>query len=906
MLRSLKSFSRSLAQIAIAAAAIMAPAANAYAGQDIQGQSNWKANEDDAILLDLRSGKWRVGDGVRGYQTDTGVCVDFADVIMAMDLPVRLDKKSRRATGWLLSESRLITLDRDQNIVQIVNKNVGLAANDIRDTPEGWCVDTKALTKWLGVSVTPDLSNSLLMLKADFKLPFELAEERKERAGKIRTARTFDLDTMPQASDPIRPWREPSIDVVASTGVTKDKLRGATFDARYEIFASGEIFSGSFDARLSSNDNAVPQSLRLRVYRTDPQASLLGPLKATHYAVGDVSIASTSLGSQGSVGRGAYVTNRPVERPENFDRTTVRGELPEGWEAELYRNDQLLMFMASRGDGRYEFLEVPLQFGQNRIEVVLYGPQGQVRRESKLIPVGLDSIPPKITYFWAGAQQAGRDLVNFGDRPMQDGSGWRGGVGVERGLNSRTSISAAFSTSMYLRRRRHALEASLRRSLGPALWEFSAASDLMGGYALRNQALAQIGETYLSAETAWFGKGYQSERFEIGLKRQLSLSADHSFKFGATTLPIHIDARQRLRANGDKLWDIGTRLTFNINNILVSTELEWEKDILKSGINSPDRLDANLRLSGRIGGLRLRGETEFGLKGASGLRESKLTGEWRSTDKAEWRAELGYNAPLKRGRASLGYTRKFEKFALTGQFEAASDGSVAAGLNLAFSIGPDPRGGYRLASDKLASMGQAIAIVYQDQNGDGIRQASEPLEKSVELTAGLNGKGLPTDATGASFIDGLQPFHPVLIGIDSSSLSDPFMQPATPGVVVTPRPGVAMLVELPLVAAGEISGTLQRESGGNLSGIDIELLDKNGQVIKTTRSEYDGYFLFESVPYGEYRLRVSALPANIVGVQTTLDKPAKLAAGNPTVDLGVVVAKNALRIAANEETPPKE
>ncbi|MGL5839367.1 MAG: hypothetical protein ACRCY3_12785, partial [Sphingorhabdus sp.] len=33
------------------------------------GQSGWKANDDDQLLLDVRAGKWRVGDGVRGYQT---------------------------------------------------------------------------------------------------------------------------------------------------------------------------------------------------------------------------------------------------------------------------------------------------------------------------------------------------------------------------------------------------------------------------------------------------------------------------------------------------------------------------------------------------------------------------------------------------------------------------------------------------------------------------------------------------------------------------------------------------------------------------------------------------------------------------------------------------------------------
>ncbi|MGB5077979.1 MAG: carboxypeptidase regulatory-like domain-containing protein, partial [Sphingorhabdus sp.] len=211
---------------------------------------------------------------------------------------------------------------------------------------------------------------------------------------------------------------------------------------------------------------------------------------------------------------------------------------------------------------------------------------------------------------------------------------------------------------------------------------------------------------------------------------------------------------------------------------------------------------------------------------------------------------------------------------------------------------PNPHsGGIRVASEKLASSGQAFATVFQDENADGVRQAGEPVYKEVELTAGLSAKGAPTDAEGRTVIDGLQPYQPVLIGIDASSLPDPFVQPATSGVVVTPRPGVPVTIELPLVSAGEISGTLQREGGKVLSGVEIELLDKNGRTIKTTRTEYDGFFLFEFVPYGSYRLKVAAVSASVVAVDPALPALAELGKARGTVDLGIVVAKPGLRIA---------
>src|SRR3546814_10416771 len=74
-------------------------------------------------------------------------------------------------------------------------------------------------------------------------------------------------------------------------------------------------------------------------------------------------------------------------RSDSFDKTSFRGDLPAGWDAELYRNGQLLAFATLNGDGRYEFLDVPLQYGTNRFEIVLYGSQGQIRRELNQLQV---------------------------------------------------------------------------------------------------------------------------------------------------------------------------------------------------------------------------------------------------------------------------------------------------------------------------------------------------------------------------------------------------------------------------------------------------------------------------------------------------------------------------------------
>src|SRR3569833_544610 len=98
------------------AVAFVAAALARWSGQTLaQSASAYKPSADDAVLLQMQVRKYRMANDLRGYQTPDGVCVDLADVIQSLDLPIRLDKKSRRATGWIFSEAQTFTLDRDQN-----------------------------------------------------------------------------------------------------------------------------------------------------------------------------------------------------------------------------------------------------------------------------------------------------------------------------------------------------------------------------------------------------------------------------------------------------------------------------------------------------------------------------------------------------------------------------------------------------------------------------------------------------------------------------------------------------------------------------------------------------------------------------------------------------------------------
>ncbi|MEQ1509124.1 MAG: carboxypeptidase-like regulatory domain-containing protein [Sphingopyxis sp.] len=839
-----------------------------------QPNGDWQPDPEEQWLFELRSTRYRVGDGIRGYVSGRHVCVNFSDIVLALDLPIRVDTQLRRATGWAFDERRVFVIDRDAARVTLASRSQSLDSGVIIDTPEGWCVDPAQLGQWLGVTLRADTANSVLFLESETPLPFELAAQRRQRADAARPETPFSLADLPQARRPYAIWQTPSVDVVASTSLLRDARNGrTTAQARYELFASGELLGASVDARLSSDNAGVPQSLRLRAYRSDPNGQLLGPLNATHVAAGDVTSLSSPIAAQAISGRGVVVSNRPLDLPDRFDRMTFRGDLPDGWDAELYRNGQLLGFAMPGPDGRYEFVDVALNYGLNRFEVVLYGPQGQVRREVRTIPVGMDAIPPQKTYYWAGVVQEDQDLLElFGNRPRPYRRGWRGMVGIERGLNRRTSLGA-WATSMVIENRRYTIaEASLRRSIGPTLAELTGSAQSGGGKAARLLWVGQFGNSFFQLESTLANGGYRSDRVGLGVVGFHSLSFDHNLSLGMTTLPVHLEARYRQRRDGQNRLESTGRVSANFRKLSFTGQVDWAHTSVTGQFARPaDEITTSLLANARFGRVRVRGEARVSISGPTASNDVTAVAEWAQSERSDWRLELGYQSVSHRTRAGVGYSRRFDRLSLSATAEAGSDGSVAAGLSLSFGFGPDPRGhGIRFSRDRIASQGQALATVFMDDNGDGRRQDGEELAEGVVITAGNATADTPTDSGGQAIVDSLAPFRPILIGIDESSIPNPLIRPALSGVVVTPRPGVATHIMLPLVAAGEIDGMLMRAGGNGIEGAELELVDQSGAVRARTRSEFDGFFIFESVPYGKFTLRMAALSAQVIGIEARL------------------------------------
>jgi hypothetical protein len=698
-------------------------------------------------------------------------------------------------------------------------------------------------------------------------------------------------------------FRLPSVDVVARADYRSGN-GSSRLNTRYEVFASGEIAKASFDLRLASDQQGVPENLRVRAYRMDPDGGMLGPLKATQIVAGDVDMLSGNLAGAPGVGRGVFISNRPLQRSDRFGTHILRGTLPLGWDAELYRNGQLLAFQGDSPDGRYEF-EVDLVFGNNVLEVVLYGPQGQIRRETQTIPVGQGAVSPGKMEYWVGIIEREHDLISFGRPPpgIRLGEGWQYAAGAQYGLDRRTVIGANLHSLVLDAKRRDYAELNVQRAVGPMLLNLSAAQERGAGRAYRLDLLGKVGKFNILAQSFLTDGPFRSGLIDELDKSAHSIQVDTLVKVGRTPVPLAAGFRRTTQRDGKEVNEFLTRASLILPRVALTGYVTYRDT--RGGNDFDDGTRVGLLANTRFLGITARGEASYRLSGPQrGLDTASVTLEKALDDRSDLRLDIEHTARNRVTEFEAGYVRHFKQLSLRAGANVDTRGVVGGTLALSFSLGPDPLGGgWRMSSDKLAQRGQAAVSVFLDEDGDGRRSADEQPLTGVAITAGQRGSSDPTNERGHAFVEGLQPYEKVLVSVDESTLPDPFLMPRGKGVVVTPRPGVPAVIELAVAPTGEVEGLITAPEGTALAGVRLELVDPRGEVIAQTLSEYDGFFLFDRVVYGEYRLRLAADSEKALGVAGQLAAGIEVTPDQTVARLGTIRLRKAATLAQAERPP---
>ena len=258
------------------------------------------------------------------------------------------------------------------------------------------------LSRWLPLDLEVNLSSLTLRVKPRERLPLQERLER-ERLAALIGARTGYQDPGYLRLDlPYRLLGVPFIDQTLGVGLRTGNGSRQT-SANYTAYLTGDLLGLESAFFVSSNKQKPSPEVRFTLARHDPDAGLFGPLRARSVMFGSgVSLPSvTHIGSRSPTGQGYGLTlsNRPVTQPSSFDRHTLQGDLPPGWDVTLYFNDALVGFQRSRADGRYSFDDQPLAYGVNEFRLVFHGPLGQQRVERQSFLLEQSSTPPGAFYY---------------------------------------------------------------------------------------------------------------------------------------------------------------------------------------------------------------------------------------------------------------------------------------------------------------------------------------------------------------------------------------------------------------------------------------------------------------------------------------------------------------------------
>lgn len=839
------------------------PSKNSLVPANIQ-QPEAPLNDDSLLILEVILGQFQLAEAISGYLNDGSLLLPLSELVTALDFAIDVKPESGTADGWFIRENKLFSLDLNrgevvvEGIRQVFDPGlIGAFDGDIY-------VDVRILAKWFPLDIKFDLSNLLIELESRVPLPVEERLDRDERRGKLLRQRKKAAKQYPEIPLPYQVISWPITDSSMEFSFSKNDS-GQTQTFRQTTFATADV--GTLSAELFLNadgEEFIPQA-RLKIGKKDPDNELLGKLRASEFAFGDISGPQLSMVSNSVLGLGVMVSNLPLDEPTEFDRISLEGDLGLGWEVELYRNEVLLDFRVARTDGRYEFDDIPLLFGVNVLRLAFFGPQGQTREEVRQIRVSPDQVKPgEHRYRFAVNQQERQILIGDLDDPSDPDLQGKNRIFVEygTGITNKLSVNTNFVSVPLEGGHHNYVGISARAGIGPVFGRFDVVRDLTEGWATRLAAQSSFaGITALLDHQRLYD--FVSETFESSdnpVEHSSNLRLDGLLRpLPSIHLPFSFTVDHEQTRDGGTTTSASNRLSTAIGAATVTNSTTWQ--LTKGESSRSTAVDGSFLIGGRIRDVRVRGQVGYSITPAPDIPSANVSGDWRYNKDLS----LSTGVAVAFGDESittfsLGAFTSFPLVAVGVNMNYSTANELNATMSLSFSSARDPRSGERvIRAGRMAETGAVSARVYLDNNDNRqFDEGDEPLE-NVKFAANGSKLKTATSIDGIAYLSGLDPYTHLNFAVEPGSLEDPFWIAEPEGVSLVLRPGLAAQLDFPVVSTGEIDGTVYHKTGkwaNEVRDVSVQLVDKDGEVVKETKSAYDGFYLLDFIRPGKYTLRV--------------------------------------------------
>lgn len=838
--------------------------------------------EDELLLLSVTLDGGTLTETLAGYGEPGDPFIPIAELARLLELDVTASAAERKVTGSLGEARRLLVIDLGAGLARVGGRDVAMAAGDVGIGQTDVYVRLSLLEKLLPIRVKLDAEALQLGLTATEPLPIQ---ERANREGRRRQLdRGVDQRPILKVASPYELLAAPSADIALETGY--DSLTGLT-TRRYDVRLAGDVLNAGFSAYLGSDTVGKPSTARIKFERRSPEGGLLGPIGATYAAAGDVFTPLMTVGPRSTGGRGFSFTTVPLGAASVFQRITLRGELPIGYEAELYINDVLRSGQRVPVQGRYEFLDVPLSRGLNVLRIVIYGPQGDRTEQTRLVNVGGGELARGQTTLEVGVLQQDRAVIELKpDEDVFSGKGrgqLRAVAKAAYGLRDTVTIAGGVALyTDYAGRQRQVVTAGARGSLFGVALLADYAKDFAGGTAASLGAAGRAYGVAVTARHVEYNGSFVDENNNLvdgarPLARFSALDLNFSVNpFARGAIPVTLDAQRTEYADGGTSWIGFARASSVVVGTLVSTGLDYRSD--RSGVGfSNQQLTANIAASRFLAYTwQLRASADFKLTPRAGLNALSVTADRSLSDRISLRLGLGRSFGSRSdldAQAGLFFRLPFADLSLNGDYAIKTGWRM--GLRLAVGLVRDPfSGGVRLTRPGVASGGSVAFSAFMDANANGQFDAGEAPVAGVAIEGGE--RKIVTGADGRAFVTGLGDSAAAVLHVDKSAIDAFFVSSPPQDIEFAPRAGRVLVIPYPLSAVGEVFAHVWITDHGRKTGlaaVRLRLLRESAEPIETI-TQFDGSAAFENVRPGTYRLELDADQAKRLGMRIV---------GQPTV-----------------------
>jgi Carboxypeptidase regulatory-like domain len=844
--------------------------------------------DDSALLiLGLHAANLPLHDGILAYAQDDTVLVPLLALCDALGIPVMGSPAQGHAEGWFRDEGRRFLLDIGQRRLYVDGEARETDWRRIERHAEDLYVPLDAFSDWFGLKLQAQLQHSRLWLEDAQALP---AQQRRERLARWREReRNLPVATeqgrVQRVSPHLLDW--PAVDL--SLAATADPARTAL---RANLLAAGDLFGTEALLSVSWRSDEVEDGgtrHRLRLQRSGSDAH------APDWSFGDVQSPTIPLLVNASEGLGVQVGTLDDGAEGDAFTTEIRGEALEGWDAELYRNQELLALITVGGDNRYVFRDVPLQSGLNLFRVALYGPQGQRRERWHRVNLGGALLRPGQRRWRAFALLPDRGVFGRADeaRIANDvGAGdAMAGLGYRWALSRHATASVdAFTASLADGERRVYGSARIQGGVGQWWLEGQWLEESTGGSALRLVAQRsgtradggldyQRFDDFLSPDTARGG-----ERPLESLRGRWSLRV-------LPKTPITLEA-ERLRTQREAgLTHARDTLRMRVSRRIANTNVALSADTVRESLRARTT-SAGMLLSYRGRAIELSAQLGREFAPRAGLRQATATAQWALNDRLRLRAQFARTiAARDPNRIELGLSWRAKRWSL--QLGASSTGRddyrVDATLFTSLQRGAQ---GWHADARAASAAASAEVEVFLDKNlNDRFDTGDVPLT-DVAVRVAATGTTLRTGPDGRAFFTHLPAHATTHFRLLEDSLEQPFWLPRAPVVSLRAHAGARVRVQFAVVPSVEIDGTvfLRTDTGRKpAANVALELRDAGGAVVRETRTAFDGAYLLDRLQPGDYTLRVSAEQTRRLALEDTAPRSLSLGDGRETATLDWVL-----------------